>query len=298
MKYILKNKLTFIIFILIGLVDIATGDFLSLSDIPLCIIVIYYNYKRNVAANVSFQQLFVKNSEQKLQLLKAGEELKTFFQITPNILGIASEGNFKRVSDEFLKILGYTIEEITSRPCVSFIHPDDYQRTIDLMGDAKGDNNVFTNFVNRYITKDGRFISIKWQGILLNDMFYVSGNDITDEILLAEQLKTSEHKFRGLFEKSPTPLCIFDKELFLFSSVNFAFSSQLGYSVDEMIGRDLSEFIHKEDVKDSFDVVQSGENTEGYKNRYVCKNGDIKTLVWSTLGDDERFVYCTAEFLN
>ena len=296
MKDIFKNSITVFVFIIIALIDIGTGSYASLVSIPLCFIIVYYNHIKNIESNITLQQLFVENSEQKLQLLKADAELSTFFKITPNILGIASLGQFKRVSNKFIEILGYTDDEIINQPFFNFIHPDDHQKTIDIIAQAQGVDNVFIDFVNRYRAKNGTYVTIKWQAILLDSIFYVSGNDITNELLLTEKLEINEYKFRSLFEKINTPLCIFDKELFLFSSVNYAFASRLGYSEEEIVDKHLSEFIHTEDLTDSFEASQ--KDVKGYENRYICKNGGIKTLIWSTLGDDKRFVYCTAEFLN
>lgn len=287
MKQVLKNGMTLFVLTIMFLIIVGTENYAALVCIPLCFILVYYNYIRNIESNASFQKLFVENSEQKLKLLKSDAELSTFFKITPNILAIASLGQFKRVSDNFIKALGYTNDEIINQPFFNFIHPDDHQKTIDIIAQAQGVDNVFMNFVNRYRAKDGHYVTIKWSAILVDNTFYVSGNDITNEV-----------KFDVLFNKIDIPLCIFDNQRFLFTSVNYAFASKLGYDESEMIGRHLSDFIHNEDFADSLAASESDVKVQGYKNRYISKNGEIKTLSWSTLGDDERFIYCTAEFLN
>ena len=286
-KYFIENKLTYTCFGLVFIIALLFKDYFSILTISLCIIIIYYNFKKNVQFNASFQQLFDENSKQKLELLKSAAELDTFFEITPMILAIASLGEYKRVSDNFLQTLGYTKEEVINHSFFAFIHPDDHQKTIDMVSEIQGDTSTILNFTNRVRAKDGHYITIKWQTVLQNNTFYASGTDVTNEIA-----------FKLLFEQIATPLCIFDKELFLFSSVNKAFSSKLGYDESEMMGRNLSDFIYEEDLNGSIKASKLKKRALGYQNRYVCKNGEIKTLKWTTLGNDDRFSYCAPEFLN
>ena len=60
------------------------------------------------------------------------EELELFFNTAVDLMCIAGfDGYFKRISSEWSKRLGWTEEELLSRPIIDFIHPDDVQATID-----------------------------------------------------------------------------------------------------------------------------------------------------------------------
>ena len=286
-KYYFENKLTYTCFGLVFIIALICKDYFSILTISLCIVIIYYNFKKNIQFNATFQQLFDENAKHKLELLKADAELSTFFRITPQILAIASLGEYKRVSDNFLETLGYPREEMINHSFFAFIHPDDHQKTIDMVSAIQGEDSVFLDFFNRVRAKDGHYITVKWQSVLQNNTFYACGTDVTNEA-----------KFNDLFECINTPLCIFDKELFLFTSVNKAFAEPLGYEIAELLDINLQKFIYSEDVNDSIDVAKLDEKVTGYQNRYVCKNGEIKTLLWSTFGDYDRFVYCAVEFVN
>lgn len=286
-KYFIENKLTYTCFVIVFIIALLCKDYFSILTIILCIIIIYYNYKKSVQFNTSFQVLFDENSKQKQQLLNAAAELDTFFEITPMILAIASLGEYKRVSNNFLETLGYTKEEVINHSFLEFVHPKDIEKTIAMVSDIQGDESTILNFVNRVKAKDGHYITVKWQSILQNDTFYASGNDITNDMA-----------FKLLFEEILTPLCIFDKELFLFTSVNKAFASKLGYTEAEMVGKNLSDFIYNEDLEGSFKASKLKKRITGYQNRYICKDGQLQTISWSTLGNDDRFSYCAPEFLN
>ena len=59
------------------------------------------------------------------------EELATLFRMSRDMLCIADfEGYLLRVNPAWAKTLGYTEEEITSRPYMDFVHPDDRDATV------------------------------------------------------------------------------------------------------------------------------------------------------------------------
>ena len=63
---------------------------------------------------------------------QAEEQLNLFFTLSLDILGIwTMDGYFTRVSPAFSKTLGWTAEEIMSRPLVEFVHPDDRAATLN-----------------------------------------------------------------------------------------------------------------------------------------------------------------------
>lgn len=65
------------------------------------------------------------------------EELNLFFNSAPEILAIAtSDGKFAKVNPAFSKLLGYSQEELTSKPFSEFIHPDDLKGTMSEYNDS------------------------------------------------------------------------------------------------------------------------------------------------------------------
>lgn len=98
--------------------------------------------------------------EEQVRLLT---EYRQFFDMSLDMMCIAAtDGYFKQVNDAWTRELGWTEEELLSRPFVSFVHPDDVEKTIAEV--AKLDQGIPTiQFENRYKAKDGTYKLLRWR---------------------------------------------------------------------------------------------------------------------------------------
>lgn len=293
-KYGIKyNKEISIFFSLLLLIN-SIFSILPLLNIGFTVIIIILLLsKRNLPIN----EFFLESERYRLDLLKSEHELSTFFKLTPSILGMATTVQFFKINDIFSKKLGYNNNELLNEPFINFIHPDDVQKTKDMISKAIDGDNIIIDFENRYRKSDGNYILIKWQAILINNIFYVAGVDITKQRKLLESIKESEAKFRKFFENSYAPMCIFDTESLMFTDVNAAFCNELEYSKDEIINLHFSKFVYSDDLSSSIESVKNGKNgieSVGYKNRYITKSGKIKEITWYSTGGLDRYSFCVA----
>ncbi len=57
--------------------------------------------------------------------------IKKFFQMSTDMLGVfSSEGYFLEMNHAWESLLGYTREELMSKPFIDFVHPEDIERTL------------------------------------------------------------------------------------------------------------------------------------------------------------------------
>jgi PAS domain S-box-containing protein len=111
-----------------------------------------------------------------------GEDLDRFFTTSLEMLGVAGmDGYFKRLNPAFERTLGFTAEELTARPFIDFVHPDDRQATLDEV--AKLASGIDTlSFENRYRCRDGGYVWLSWTTtpVLESGLLYAAARDITE----------------------------------------------------------------------------------------------------------------------
>lgn len=116
-------------------------------------------------------------------------KFENFFKLSPDLLCIAGfDGYFKRINPAVSEQLGYSIEELSSRPITSFVHPDDREQT-KLLQTKLSNSNPVLNFENRYLTKDGRVIWLSWTSIPVPEdkLVYAIAKNITEKKQLEEE---------------------------------------------------------------------------------------------------------------
>jgi PAS domain S-box-containing protein len=82
-------------------------------------------------------------------------DIEALFDLSPDLLRfINSEGYFIKVNKAFKDALGYTKEELLSKPLINFIDPDNWLATHRQVT-ALARNEPVSHFENRYHCLDG-----------------------------------------------------------------------------------------------------------------------------------------------
>jgi PAS domain S-box-containing protein len=142
-----------------------------------------------------------KRAEEKLQ--KVAQENLRVFNNPVNLNAIAGfDGYFKRLSPSWTDTLGWSTEELKSRPFIDFVHPDDTDATARAAAYISSGNNLFT-FENRYKCKDGTYRWLLWGSAsdAKNKLIYASAIDITERKKYEEELLTSKKNLEAVAGK-------------------------------------------------------------------------------------------------
>jgi PAS domain S-box-containing protein len=128
-------------------------------------------------------------------LLESKSKLDTFFDLSPDFLGIADgNGFFKKISRSFSEKLGFSEKDLLSQPFLSFVHPEDVRSTLNEMGEMSF-NRKSIDFRNRYRTASGQFIHISWMASADREgAFYAIGRDITSQVTIENELKQEKER--------------------------------------------------------------------------------------------------------
>ncbi|MGH9313445.1 MAG: response regulator [Vicinamibacterales bacterium] len=117
-----------------------------------------------------------------LERRRAEEELDRFFMLSLDLLCIAGfDGRFKRVNPAWRMVLGYTEEDLLTRPYLEFVHPDDRAATLaEAQKLAAGAKVIY--FENRYLCKDGTLRWLLWTATPFPErqVIYGTARDITE----------------------------------------------------------------------------------------------------------------------
>jgi PAS domain S-box-containing protein len=151
---------------------------------------------------------------------QAQESVDRFFDVSIDMLCVLDfSGYFKRLNPAWERTLGFTQEELKSKPFIEFVHPDDRQRTLDQNGQVRGGGHAL-GFENRYLCKDGSFRWLLWNAAPDFDqrLIYSVARDITErrqaqeerERLLAE-LQSALAEVKTLQEI--LPICSYCKKI-------------------------------------------------------------------------------------
>jgi PAS domain S-box-containing protein len=123
---------------------------------------------------------------------RARKEISRVYETSMDMMGSANfQGYFVDLNPQWEATMGYTLEELKARPFISFVHPDDVERTNrEFEEHVKAGHKSF-QFVNRYVRKGGEPRYVQWNVSpdLNAGMVYFIARDIThdrereDEIL-------------------------------------------------------------------------------------------------------------------
>ncbi|HLC54897.1 MAG TPA: histidine kinase dimerization/phospho-acceptor domain-containing protein, partial [Candidatus Nanoarchaeia archaeon] len=123
------------------------------------------------------------NIKMGLEYKRAVEERNRLFNLSIDMLAIAGfDGYFKQLNPAWEKTLGWTKDELLSKPYIHFVHPDDIKSTIDAAKQLTAGKEVIT-FENRYRCSSGSYKWFSWSlSSLMEEKFiFAIGRDITDE---------------------------------------------------------------------------------------------------------------------
>ncbi len=125
-------------------------------------------------------------------------DYQRFFELSQDLLCIAGpDGYFKRVNPAVSALLGYSDDELYSRPIDAFVHPDDSHATRASRQSLA--RSTLRNFENRYLTKGGDVVWLAWTSHLIEDsglVFAVAKNVTHRKRLEAERVALVEELTR------------------------------------------------------------------------------------------------------
>jgi PAS domain S-box-containing protein len=133
-----------------------------------------------------------KESDEELR--RMADENSRIFNNTLTLAALATfDGYFTRLNPAWEKTLGWTRDELMSKPFFSLIHPDDIAKTEEVLKVISSGHTVAT-FENRYRCKDGSYRWLLWSSLpdVGRKIIYASAIDITSRKKSEEEVLMSK----------------------------------------------------------------------------------------------------------
>lgn len=118
-------------------------------------------------------------------------ELIQLFNLSVDMLCVSnSEGYFLHINPAFNKSLGYTQHELLNKPVLTFIHPDDQEKTNRIIRQQLNKCETVVCFKIRYRHKNGTYRWLEWtsQHLVDQGVNYSVVRDVTEQEEMSAQL--------------------------------------------------------------------------------------------------------------
>ncbi len=197
-----------------------------------------------------------------------------------------SQGRFTRVNPAYAAVLRTEAAALVGTIWEHTVHPEDRavlrRSTQGLAGDGKA------HVVVRGLRSDGSTFSqeitvIAEQGSGPGPAgYHWFSRDISERQAAIDHLDQ-------LFMLSPELLCVLDGDR-RFARLNPAWTHQLGYRSEDLLGRHMFDLVHPEDRQRTVlevNRILAEAESGGYQNRYLAADGTYRWLHWNHAVDGE-----------
>ena len=155
--------------------------------------------------------------------------------------------------------------------------------------------------LNLYGPANGTVLSVVFSIVVLSALIWLLAHLLFQADEERKRLEAERERYARFFSPSVDLFCIISIDGF-FKDLSPNWEQFLGYSIAELLERPYAEFIHPEDrpatSKEHAHIAQGGE-TFAFENRYRCKDGSDKWLLWNaTFVPDTKLVYAVARDIS
>jgi PAS domain S-box-containing protein len=111
------------------------------------------------------------------------------------ICTVDERGRFVRVSRACEELWGYTAAELSGKQYIDFVYPEDRTKT-DEAAKALLESGKITDFVNRYVRKDGSLVDVLWSATwsAADRIIFCVAHDVTDRARIEKALREAKEE--------------------------------------------------------------------------------------------------------
>lgn len=204
---------------------------------------------------------------------QAEQDVEHFFALSLDMLCIAkSDGYFKRVSPAFTQTLGWSTDEMLTRPFLDFVHPDDRTATLREVERQVAGGEQVLEFDNRYQHKNGSWRVLSWKSVPQPDgLMYAIARDITEH----KRVETETAQLAAIVESSDDGIVSTDLNSII-TTWNQGAERLFGYTAYEIVGRPFTRLIPPDRLHEEAEIMEEilrGVRTQHFDTARLRKDG-------------------------
>jgi diguanylate cyclase (GGDEF)-like protein/PAS domain S-box-containing protein len=197
------------------------------------------------------------------------------------LLVVDHAGSVKYANPAALTTFGISREESVGTDAFQYLDPDDLERVFTVFLELLETPRGSVRETVRTIAANGEVRELELVSTNALDSpavagIIINGRDVTDQNKYVSRLQLLEERFRLAFEDNMAPMIFTDLDDKVFAA-NDAFCNMIGFSLEELLGKDSTPFTHPDDIgitEASHQRILRGEEGQArYVKRYVRKDG-------------------------
>jgi PAS domain S-box-containing protein len=165
----------------------------------------------------------------------AGAE--NFFNLPLDLIGIiGTDGRMIRLNPSWTETLGWSTEELMSRPFHDFVHPDDRAAILAVVSRKREGKSLSVHrYLNRYMCADGGHRWLDWRATPdpSSGLVYCIARDVTEMVKIQDDLREKA----ALVQISHDAMLVVDPMDTRIRTWNQAATDLYGYSASEAVGQ-------------------------------------------------------------
>ncbi|MGE0030923.1 MAG: PAS domain S-box protein [Steroidobacteraceae bacterium] len=219
---------------------------------------------------------------------------RRFVELAPFGVFVNAGGRFVFANPKVLDMLGArSSADVISRPVLDFVHASSREFVLERVRQLMEQREPAPLRESKWVRLDGSVIDCEATAVPYVYRGRPAALVMIQDISLRKQAEAQRDRF---FDLSVDMLCIASTDGY-FRRLNPAFSTTLGWTVEELLARPFMDFVHPDDriaTGAEMERLTYGQPTLNFDNRYLCKDGSYKWLSWKSQPQaDEGLIFAT-----
>lgn len=215
----------------------------------------------NLSGSVHLAKDITERKKMEEALRQSEERYRLLVENAQDAILVAQEGFIKFVNPRVLELVGFSREELTTRPFWEFISPEDRPLVVErYKRRLQGDSTLPKSYRFRVLraTHETRWVKVRavpilWEGREATLNFLT---DITERLQREEALRQSEERYRSLVENSPDGIFMAEIPSGRISFVNNEICRMFGYTPEEALKLDFWKVLPSEEIPGIRNLLQ------------------------------------------